>query len=68
MTTVDYLELGRDLTRAHAEHLAAGDPDVTVESILIDAQRCPSCAGPLLHVVGESKSYCVSCGSEVDRP
>lgn len=67
MTSVDYLELGRDLTRAHAEHLAAGR-DVTVESVLIDAHRCPSCAGPLLHVVGESKSYCVSCGSEVDQP
>lgn len=64
--TVDYLELGRDLTRAHAEHLAAGR-DVTVESVLIEADRCPSCAGPLLHVVGESQRYCVACGSEVDR-
>lgn len=66
--TVDHFALARDLTFAHAEHLTAGETDVTVETLLIDAHRCPSCAGPLLHVVGSTKSYCVACGSEVDQP
>lgn len=66
MSTIDYLQIGRDLVRAHADRLEE-EPTPTVESILIDANRCPSCAGPLLQVVGASRSYCTSCGSEVDR-
>lgn len=62
--TVDHLTLGRDLTRAHAEHLAAGET-VTVETLLIEIGRCPSCAGPLLR--GDRVAYCTSCGSEVDQ-
>lgn len=64
--STDYLTLARDLTRAHAQHLAAGDVTVTVQTLLVETGRCPSCAGPLLR--GDRVAVCVSCGTEVERP
>lgn len=64
MTAIDYLELADTLIHAHAERLANGETGVTVETVLIDAHRCP-CGGPLLHVVGGSARVCAACGCEV---
>jgi len=59
------LALARDLTLQHAQQLRDGE-NPTVEALLASVGRCPSCAGPLIGLVGETVRYCAGCGSEVD--
>lgn len=61
---VDLGELAKELAHAHADLLTAGIP-VTVSSLLVEVDRCPSCTRPLLR--GDRVAYCVECGSEVDQ-
>lgn len=62
--TVDYLKVAKDITLAHERLLhAIEEPDVA--AVLIEAGRCPSCAGPLLK--GDRVARCASCGHEVHR-
>lgn len=63
---VDHFQVASDLVQAHAARLTAGETDVTVETILIDAARCPSCAGPLVGAADSTTRYCAGCESEVD--
>lgn len=61
--TVSIVEVARDLAREHSRRLHAGEP-VTVESLLIAVDRCPTCAGPLL--VGDTAGRCITCRAKVE--
>lgn len=61
--TVPTIEVARKLAEAHRDRLLAGAP-VTVAKLLLDAGRCPECAGPLLR--GDSTTRCLACGLRVE--